>query len=334
MFSFLVTYFNQAEYVKRSLDSILKQKMQSPYEILICDDGSTDGTIEIVREYVKRYPDIMKIFVMQRELKKKYNSVERVSASRKRLLQESKGEFFCFLDGDDFYYDDEFVDKAIDVFSHDNDKEISVVSFNYAIDNGSGRQRPAKGIKKTGIVKKEFYICNFYIHSGACIFRKDYNNYVSGIKKSWQYDDNDIVLYGLKYGEMFHINHTVYAYVQHNDSSYNEMSFVEKSLLNCLGFDTDLSLLPELKNQLVLRYEISIIALYYNKNKILSKVPNEKLEIYNRLSKDYEFSLTNAFLNPNTDNKKIIDYYIKLAWNISKHRYISAYIKMKALSLK
>ena len=47
-----VTY-NQKEYIKEALDSFIMQKTNFGYEVLVGDDGSTDGTSEIVAEYAK-----------------------------------------------------------------------------------------------------------------------------------------------------------------------------------------------------------------------------------------------------------------------------------------
>ena len=52
--SFLVTYYNQKEYVQQSLDSILAIEKPCEWEIIVGDDGSTDGTIERVNEYIKK----------------------------------------------------------------------------------------------------------------------------------------------------------------------------------------------------------------------------------------------------------------------------------------
>ena len=64
--SFLVTYYNQKEYVKQSMESILAIDKPCDWEILVGDDGSTDGTIEVVNEYIKQYPSQIKLYIMPR----------------------------------------------------------------------------------------------------------------------------------------------------------------------------------------------------------------------------------------------------------------------------
>ena len=66
--SFLVTYYNQKEYVKQSMDSILAIDKPCEWEILVGDDGSTDGTIDEINKYVKQFPDNIKLYIMPREV--------------------------------------------------------------------------------------------------------------------------------------------------------------------------------------------------------------------------------------------------------------------------
>ena len=51
--------YNHEKYIRDALDSFLAQKTSFPIEVLIHDDASTDGTADIIREYEKKYPDIM-----------------------------------------------------------------------------------------------------------------------------------------------------------------------------------------------------------------------------------------------------------------------------------
>ena len=85
--SFLVTYYNQKEYVKQSIESILAIEKPCDWEILVGDDGSTDGTIQEVKRYIEEYPDRIKMYVMPRENGKNYDSVKRASANRLNILE-------------------------------------------------------------------------------------------------------------------------------------------------------------------------------------------------------------------------------------------------------
>lgn len=52
--------YNHKAYIRQALDSVLEQKTEFPFEVIVHDDASTDGTADIVREYENRYPDIIR----------------------------------------------------------------------------------------------------------------------------------------------------------------------------------------------------------------------------------------------------------------------------------
>ena len=52
--------FNQEKYIEKCLDGFLMQKTNFPFEVIIHDDASTDGTIDIIKCYQERYPLIIK----------------------------------------------------------------------------------------------------------------------------------------------------------------------------------------------------------------------------------------------------------------------------------
>ena len=54
------TAFNQKDFIAQALDGFVMQKTNFPFEVIVHDDASTDGTTDIIREYEKKYPDIIK----------------------------------------------------------------------------------------------------------------------------------------------------------------------------------------------------------------------------------------------------------------------------------
>lgn len=55
-----VLTYNHGKYVRQCLDSLVSQKTDFPFEIVIYDDASTDNTQEIIREYELKYPELIK----------------------------------------------------------------------------------------------------------------------------------------------------------------------------------------------------------------------------------------------------------------------------------
>lgn len=91
MISVLVPIFNAEKYIRRCLNSITQQTYQE-IEILLMNDGSEDHSLEICNEYAQKDNRV-------RVLDK---SNEGVGMTRYRLINEAKGEFFFFIDADDY----------------------------------------------------------------------------------------------------------------------------------------------------------------------------------------------------------------------------------------
>lgn len=91
--SFIVPVYNTERYLSECLDSLLTQDIDAhDYEIICVNDGSKDGSLEILREYARQYPNIKVI--------DKKN--EGVATARNIGLDAAKGDFIWFVDSDDF----------------------------------------------------------------------------------------------------------------------------------------------------------------------------------------------------------------------------------------
>ena len=89
--SVIVPAYNIGPYLSRSLDSLLAQTYQN-LEIIVVDDGSSDNTAAVMREYAEKSDRIRTIF--------KENGG--VTSARLRGVQESTGDWIAFMDGDDY----------------------------------------------------------------------------------------------------------------------------------------------------------------------------------------------------------------------------------------
>jgi glycosyltransferase involved in cell wall biosynthesis len=92
----LISY-NQANYIEKAMDGILMQDLSLPWEIVIADDCSTDGTKEILQRYFERYPDKIRILPRTTNWGPGPNFVD--------LLLQAKGKYIAYLEGDDYWCD-------------------------------------------------------------------------------------------------------------------------------------------------------------------------------------------------------------------------------------
>ena len=90
--SVLMGIYNCADTLPEAIESILNQTEQD-FELILCNDGSTDGTLAVAEDYQTRYPD--KIVLLKNEKNLGLNK------TLNRCLQAARGEYIARMDGDD-----------------------------------------------------------------------------------------------------------------------------------------------------------------------------------------------------------------------------------------
>ena len=108
----LLTY-NHADYVRQTLEGIVKQKTNFKFEVIVGDDCSKDSTQEILREYGEKYPDIFNMVLRPENIGATKNLYD--------LLKRCKGKYIAGLEGDDYWTDPLKLQKQIDILESNSD---------------------------------------------------------------------------------------------------------------------------------------------------------------------------------------------------------------------
>jgi glycosyltransferase involved in cell wall biosynthesis len=91
---FVLTHDHVA-WIGQALDSAVAQRAPFPFELLVADDFSTDGTREVVREYERRHPELVRTFLPERNLG--------VAGIWLEAARQCRGEYIAVLEGDDHW---------------------------------------------------------------------------------------------------------------------------------------------------------------------------------------------------------------------------------------
>jgi glycosyltransferase involved in cell wall biosynthesis len=92
-----VVTFQQAAYIREAVESILRQETRFPFEIIVGDDASTDGTLEVLEEIRACAPDRVKL------LRASSNYGDYGLSNVMATIDAARGEYVAFLDGDDYW---------------------------------------------------------------------------------------------------------------------------------------------------------------------------------------------------------------------------------------
>lgn len=97
--SVAIPAYNAEKYIYQTLDSVVRQSYKGVIETVITDDCSTDGTADIIFDFIKSHEGIENRTFYY--IKNKKNSG--VCVSRNRAAQKCSGEYLCYLDADDIW---------------------------------------------------------------------------------------------------------------------------------------------------------------------------------------------------------------------------------------
>ena len=104
--SVLMLAYNHERYIRQAIESALAQRTSFPFEIVIGEDCSTDGTRAIVAEYGRRHPDRIRLLLRPHNFGMQRNSWETYSACR--------GQYYAPLEGDDYWTDPDKLQFQVD----------------------------------------------------------------------------------------------------------------------------------------------------------------------------------------------------------------------------
>ena len=150
--SVIIPLYNKARYIERAIFSVLKQTYQD-YEIIIVDDGSTDGSADIVKS------------INDERIRYVWQENSGPGAARNKGIALSLGEIIAFLDADD-EWEPEFFSSGVDILNRF--QHIAFVSFDYRVSDPTieNKRRNIGNDKKISeginIIKHEFMPENFY----------------------------------------------------------------------------------------------------------------------------------------------------------------------------
>ena len=126
--SVLIVTYNHVPFIAEALEGALRQQVDFPYEIVVGEDRSTDGTTEIVLDYQKRYPDKIRVLLASENFGQ-YTGNGRFNFIR--TLRACRGEYVAFLEGDDYWTDPQKLQLQVEYLDQNSGCAICHHKVNY-----------------------------------------------------------------------------------------------------------------------------------------------------------------------------------------------------------
>lgn len=225
--------FNDIENIKECIESILEQKTSFPIEIIIHDDASTDGTQFLLKEYELKYPNVFNNILNATNQWSLGNGV------MSPILKHPRGEFIALMHADDYWIDDNKLQKQVQFLIENKIFSMYFHKINYLIDgtvSGSYYKTP-----NSNILKLNDIILEHYIPTSSLVFNKRflpihnklyYKKYFNDIFLEIMISLNGPVFYSEEIMGIYRKNTSSISHnIEHQDKGRNQLILIYLNLL-------------------------------------------------------------------------------------------------------
>ena len=171
-----ITTYNLDKYISQTLNSVLAQKTDFDYKIVVADDCSEDETVNILLDYQKKYPSKIEIMLSEKNRGSLANS--------NRILDKINCTYFSFLDGDDFWIDENKLQKQVDFLDTRTEYSMCAGNTEYV-----GEIPHNKLLRSNSELDKSYSFHDFingkmpFFHTSSILFRNSI--FINGLPKCY-----------------------------------------------------------------------------------------------------------------------------------------------------
>lgn len=306
--SVIVSVYNTEAYLRRCLDSLVNQTYKD-MEIIVVNDGSKDNSKNIIKEYAKKYKNIVFIDNLKNM---------GLAYSRNIGLDNSKGDYIGYIDSDD-YIDLNYYELFMKNIKKDK-SDLAICDIKLVYEDNLNQTQISKCFKEK---MDRLNIINNGLAASACnkVFKRSLiNKYKFEVGRV--NEDLAVVLPSIiNAHKITYVQNTYYYYVQHNNSIQNSR-FSDKRFDIFYGVDLTLKRIKgcknynKIKDAIVFEQIISLLIYVIPKEKNIIKRRNI-LKKYNKLSKKYKIRLNTYFWHFLESVGKKHKYYYKLVFKLN-----------------
>ena len=222
--SVCVISYNQERFIQQTLDSILSQKTDFRFELLISDDASKDNTQKIIKEYELQYPNIIRNISRSKNVGSQINFYS--------TMEEAKGKYIALCEGDDYWIDSNKLQKQV-TFLEEN-PEYGLIYARAKLFHNAKQRFYRKPIGGLVLHFEEIFVKGNRTTTLTTCFRKNlfkkYIQEIKPLKKNWLLGDLPLWLW-FYYNSKVYFNPEIVAVYRKLESSASHSKDFEKQKL-------------------------------------------------------------------------------------------------------
>lgn len=252
--SVLVTFYNQQKYVDRALQSIFSQIRDFNIQVVVGDDGSTDDTIYRINNWLHCYPNEIDLHIMSRDRSKQIAGF-RASQNRINLLKYVKGDYFIFLDGDDYFSDENKLKLQVEILEKKVNQDCIACAHNIEALFPDGKRIALSGNDvKEGKYSVEQYWSQYYFHTDTLLIRSVVIPKLPLEIVENNFNDNMITYLVFQHGLVYYIPQIMAVYLQTGDGIWTSGKVMVNNIRNLFLFDICIMVNPSLEKASAVRF--------------------------------------------------------------------------------
>ena len=233
----LIPSYNKAPYIERMVKSLSEQTYIDRTKIIVCDDKSTDNSVEILKQCANKYRVPMILFINDKNLG--------VSGNNRKLYKMIDTEFFAMMDVDDYYLVPYRLERAVEFLRTHPDYSMHGCNFYWETPDGNRRAAFPSNVANSSFDK---YTTMPFFQTSAHTFRNFFDSRLlnamdklAGNKKvHFTSADAFRNFCAVHYGKIYLDNFFGSVYAMQVDSAWASLSNFEK-ILSQLNFDRELA---------------------------------------------------------------------------------------------
>lgn len=309
--SVLITFYNQEEYVDCTISSVIDQITDFETEIIIGDDDSSDNTQERVLNWIEKYPNRIRLVVMKGENKEKISGF-RSSRNRLELLKHVNGEYFIFLDGDDYYEYEYKIQKQVEVLEKASNSDCVACAHNMKMIYADGRVIPTTSYDvKEGKYDNRQYWRRMYFHTDSLLVRSTIIESIPTKLVENNFNDNMITYLVIQCGKIYYLPYLWAVYRQTGTGIWTEGNRAINCVRNLYLYDLANIINPQLTKETDSRF----FSVWRELLKYRRSIMNSDLGEFRREAFDKELLYSNKWINiGNSTALARIKLYIISGW--------------------
>jgi glycosyltransferase involved in cell wall biosynthesis len=259
--SVLMITYNHSKYIKQAVESILEQKTNFNFELIIANDCATDNTDTIIDDIIKINPNGYKIkyFSHKKNLGMMPNFIF--------LMEQAKGVYCALCEGDDYWTDNYKLQKQVNFLDENLDYSICFHNVQILTIDGIKTENPIIAFETSTI--KDLARGN-YIHTPSVMYRNHLIPKLPDYFKNAPVGDYFLHMLNAKYGKIKYIDENMAVYRVHETSYWSSKKQSERELI-WIGFLKNIqeNFSPEI--QILIKHQINSLK-KNNKEKLYKKI--------------------------------------------------------------